>query len=151
MTAAKYVFGWCVCPGAATVDSDHQTAVQNPLLSFGVSRPLKRDALSSEIQDRFEDHYAGRVVTWQGDLSGSFRYSYDRIFGNEPGTRATVVVGEVETRYGSLRKIQAVVQFPEDAADDLRYRHGERLRFTGTLRAVDPLLRSMHIADAVLG
>ena len=108
---------------------------------FGVQRPHR------ETVEIFEGSYAGQTVDWPGRLVAAARYPFDTVFGNGPGTRATLHVFELDDPYGS-RVVQAVAQLPVDALNHLRQQVGRQVQLTGTLVSCDPLLRVLFVSDA---
>ncbi len=101
--------------------------------------------MSSETTDRFEKNYRNRVVRWSGMLTGVRTYTFDLVFGNEPGTRAVVEICQVGGQSFSARPVQAVVSFPVDAEDMLRARIDKELEFEGTLVGCDAFMRNLFV------
>ena len=96
----------------------------------------------------FDDEYDGRQIRWTGTLRRLEPYSHDRVFGDVRGTRATFDLAEIGGEFAFARTIQAIVQLPAAAAEDLRPRIGFDVEFEGRLVRCDPFVRNLYVADA---
>lgn len=74
-------------------------------------------------------------------------YSYDSVFAGASGCKAIVVIHELSSMTYGDRNVSAIVQFPTEAAEQLRRSTGQKIAFTGKLLKVDALLRNIYIAD----
>jgi len=102
---------------------------------------------SLEAARRFEEAYQEKAVRWTGTLKRVSRYSFDLVFGREPGVMAAFMVYEAQTGYYSSREVDALVQLPLDAESELSEKIGQQLAFTGRLVRCDGLMRNLYIAD----
>jgi hypothetical protein len=101
--------------------------------------------MSSEVTELFDKHYGGSSIRWSGTLTGVRTFTFDLVFGNEPGTRAVFEIHQVGGQSFSARPVQAVVQFPEDAEDLLRSKVDSQLTFEGTLMSCDAFMRNLFV------
>ena len=101
--------------------------------------------MSSEVTELFDKHYCGSSIRWYGTLTGVRTFTFDLVFGNEPGTRAVFEIHQVGGQSFSARPVQAVVQFPEDAEDLLRSKVDSQLTFEGTLISCDAFMRNLFV------
>ena len=101
--------------------------------------------MSSEVTELFDKHYCGSSIRWSGTLTGVRTFTFDLVFGNEPGTRAVFEIHQVGGQSFSARPVQAVVQFPEDAEDLLRSKLDSQLTFEGTLVSCDAFMRNLFV------
>jgi hypothetical protein len=101
--------------------------------------------MSSEVTELFDKHYCGSSIRWSGTLTGVRTFTFDLVFGNEPGTRAVFEIHQVGGQSFSARPVQAVVQFPEDAEDLLRSKVDSQLTFEGTLVSCDAFMRNLFV------
>jgi len=106
--------------------------------------------MSRDAQALFETSYEGREVDWAGELKRVEPFSFDLVFGDQAGTRATFEIGEVGGELVFARTVQAIVQLPAESQAVLRARIGERLRFTGRLTRCDAFVRNLYVSDARL-
>jgi hypothetical protein len=105
--------------------------------------------MSFEVNQRFEEKYLDRPVRWSGRLRSINSYTFDLVFGDGKGTKAVFEVHEVPGVYGG-KMVQAVVQLPPEASDDLGVRTGETLTFSGRLVRCDAFMRNLFVADGKL-
>ena len=122
---------------APPVDTDAD-AVINDL--FG------SDRLGHEVDERFAEVYAGQRVRWRGEVERVRPFRRDRDFGDEPGTKVTVLVGHLGDGRLVSSQIDAVVHLPADVEPA----RGEEIAFTGTLIRVDRFMRNLYVAHAQL-
>jgi hypothetical protein len=107
--------------------------------------------MSSETTDLFEKHFRGKSIRWSGKLTGVRTFTFDLVFGNEPGTRAVFEIHQVGSQSFSGRPVQAVVRFPTDAEDTLRSRMDSEMTFEGTLVGCDAFMRNLFVGDGKIG
>ena len=122
-----------------------------PLDAESVFQALFGKSTSSlDVTRVFEERYEGKSVEWSGKLRQVDRFTYDYVFGNEPGTKAIVEVLELDTDVYGEREVLAVVELPAEAADQLAGQAGHAIAFTGRLLKVDGLMRSIYVASGDL-
>jgi len=117
-------------PAAATVGAD----------LFG------RNTMTNELAGLFAERYRDQAIRWSGELLTVSRYPFDRVFGSTPGTRATFVVHQMDTPVGR-RPVQAIVQLPAGAIQQLRTAVGKLFVFEGRLVEFDSFMRSIYVGD----
>ncbi|VGO17031.1 hypothetical protein PDESU_05625 [Pontiella desulfatans] len=100
---------------------------------------------SLEASKVFEGQYKGRSVEGSGVLKRIGRISYDSIFGNHPGIKATLEICELSGPYSQF-KVEANVLFPLEKEEALRAMVGEPLSISGTLIAQDAIMKRLYIA-----
>jgi len=100
---------------------------------------------SIDVNRAFEGTYQGKQVEWEGVLRSASAYNFDLLFGNKPGTKARIDIGEVERQFGVKSTVQAIVQLPPDAAETLSGRSGETITFTGKLKSADRLMKNVYV------
>jgi hypothetical protein len=129
-------------PAPAPVDAG---PVEDPASMLAALFP--EGAMNFDVTRAFERDYRGRTVRWRGTLEAVESYTFDMVFGNEPGARAVVAVGELGTvRYGD-RKVRAVVRLPVGADAGLKGAVGGAVAVEGNLERVDPLTRNLYLAE----
>lgn len=106
--------------------------------------------MSSDTTELFEKNYRDRSVQWTGNLTGVRTFTFDLVFGNEPGTRAVFEIFQVGGQSFSARPVQAVVCFPVDAEDTLRSKIDSELTFEGTLLSCDAFMRNLFVGGGRL-
>lgn len=114
------------------------------------ARLFSGGSTGSEVRDRFEAELAGKRVRWRGRLERASKYYSDTVFGAGPGTRAVLLLAEVEEPPYGRREVHATLQLPEGTEATLRGRRGEELAFEGRLVHCDGFLRTLFVADARL-
>ena len=98
----------------------------------------------------FEASHRGQSVRWSGTLRSADSFTYDFVFGNEAGTKATLAVHRIEqSSYGDKWAL-AVVQLPPEVRDSLHARVGETVTFRGVLGKVDAFMTTLFVADGEL-
>lgn len=106
--------------------------------------------LTFETARRFEEDFEGRRVRWSGTLVRWRAFRSDLDFGRDPGTKAVIRVHRLGWDLYGGRDVDAVLRLPEDAEERLTGLRDEEVAFEGTLLRVDPLMRNIYLADAVL-
>ena len=101
--------------------------------------------MSSETNELFDKHYHDSSIRWSGTLKSVRSYTFDLVFGNEPGARAVFEIHQVGGQSFSGRPVQAVVQFPADAEDTLRSKTTNQMTFEGTLVSCDAFMRNLFV------
>jgi hypothetical protein len=105
---------------------------------------------SYQINHHFEKHYTGAAIGWTGTLKRVESFTYDFVFGNRPGTRAVIVVHELDHAVYGDRTVSAIVRLDPDAEEPLRGKQGQPIAFTGKLHKVDSLLRNIFVVEGTL-
>jgi|GEM_PF-3596599 len=100
---------------------------------------------SSDANRIFNERFAGKNVRWTGTLRSVETFSYDFVFGADPGVKASFEVYELSAALYGGRLVLAFVKFPEELAEDLRSKVGTSLSFDGTLSKIDGLMRNFFI------
>jgi len=138
-------------PGAPTQDRDAEEASPPSLDVCAVCDGLFREGRSSiDAQQEFESRYAGQSVRWTGTLRRAEKYSFDFVFGSEPGGKAVLEVHEVATSVYGNRQVFAVVRLPEECVAGLQARRGETVTFEGRLSGIDAMMRNLYVEDGRL-
>ena len=101
--------------------------------------------MSSETTELFDKHYRNGAIHWSGTLTGVRTFTFDLVFGNEPGTRAVFKIHQVGGQSFSGRPVQAVVRFPTDAEDMLRSKVDSEMTFEGNLISCDAFMRNLFV------
>lgn len=107
---------------------------------------FKPVASSYQMHRMFEERYLGRDVAWSGVLRSLESYSYDCVFGSDPGTRAVVEVFDVAGGLYGNSKVSAVVQLPPEALEALKEKKGKTVDFEGRLEKVDGCMRNLYVS-----
>ncbi|MFT5531591.1 MAG: hypothetical protein ACI91O_001618 [Candidatus Poriferisodalaceae bacterium] len=121
---------------ATTVPLDWEAVVTD--LFAGVRR-------GHEIVEHFEARYLDRTVTWSCEVLARRPYRIDTDFGNDPGVKATIRLGTVQTSR-IVNRIEAVIQL----GPDVNRRLGSQVKSTGTLLRIDRFSRKFYIGNAVV-
>jgi len=95
---------------------------------------------------RFEKEYRDSEISWEGTLISAAEFSFDFVFKNTTGVKATFELMEIEPGYIS-NKIKAVVHFPKDQMGKLKGSVNQKMKFTGKLVHVDGLVKNIFIAE----
>jgi len=107
---------------------------------------LGSDRLGYEIDQRFDELYLGKQVSWSGTVEKLRPFRTDRDFGNTPGTRVTLLIGSLGDGRLVSQQVKAVVHLPEGA--DLH--RGDPITFDGTLLRIDRYMRDIYVGNAFL-
>ncbi len=99
-----------------------------------------------EIRKTFEKEYDGLVVRWEGLLRKTETYTFDLVFGREPGTKIVADIHNLASVSLGDSTVRAIVQLPEGACEALEAGKGERIRFEGRLVQADGLMRNLYVA-----
>lgn len=108
-----------------------------------ISDVLGSGRRGSEIERHFENTYAGAQVRWTGTVDSVRPYLVDADFGANPGTKVSIEIGGIDTRFGTDR-VAAVVSFPEGVEP----RREAEVTFLGTLFELDRFTRNIYVRDA---
>jgi hypothetical protein len=104
---------------------------------------------NSDVASLFETEFKGREVDWYGKLVSVAPYPFDRVFGTEPGARATVRIHDFDTPFGR-RTVQAVVQLSPEEGRSLRKSVGGEIHFTGVLISCDVFMQNLFVKGGQL-
>ncbi len=98
----------------------------------------------------FREEFKGRSVSWRGRLKQAEEFSYDSVFGSEPGAKALLEIAELATGYGKL-PVEAVVRLPVEELSVARERIGGESAFVGELVESDPYARRVFVKGRLAG
>ena len=116
-----------------------------PIDVVEAARVLFGDSGSSLLASRqFEEEYKDRSVTGSGELLRVGRFSYDPVFPNEQGVKATLLICQLAGTYSKI-KVIAEVMYPHERYDDLTARVGGVLPVSGICIGQDALLHRLYI------
>lgn len=107
--------------------------------------------MTFQAANLFEQRYQNKRVEWAGTLQRVASYASDLVFGNNPGTKVTFDICEIDAGMLGARIVQAVVQFPPEAEALLQPRVGERVAFSGRMLRCDSFVRTLFITDGSVG
>lgn len=106
------------------------------------------NALSFESKAAFDDKYRGLEVRWSGSVKSVGRIPPKSEIGDEGGESLVVTVARIEHDLYGNTDIDAVVGIQPGSG--FGFRRGDEVTFAGTLVRVDPLVRTVFVADARL-
>jgi hypothetical protein len=121
-----------------------------PDLAVFCADQFRAEQSSFDASRRFDEVYKGRRIRWEGKLERADKFSFDFVFGGDPGVMAVLEVFELDRGAFGGGKVQAVVRFPPEALESLRARIGERASFGGELLKCDAFMRKIYVADGRL-
>ncbi|MCK4565331.1 MAG: hypothetical protein KAU94_11740, partial [Verrucomicrobia bacterium] len=94
----------------------------------------------------FDEQYKDKRVAGSGTLKRVGKFTYDPVFTNCTGVKATFEICELDGAYSKI-KITVEVKFPVEEYDALKSKIGMRFPITGTLIAQDSLMHNLYIGD----
>ncbi len=97
-------------------------------------------------RSEFEAKYAGRLAEGSGVLKRVDKFTYDPVFKDTKGVKATIEICEVAGAY-SKTKISAVIIFPMEDFDSLKAGMGTVLPVCGKLIAVDTMMSQLFVVE----
>jgi hypothetical protein len=100
-----------------------------------------------DITRIFEKEYQDIDIQWEGTLISAFEFSFDFVFKNSSGVKATFELIELKSEY-TTSKIKAIVQFPKEKLSLLKKSKDKQVIFSGKLLSVDALMKNIFITDA---
>jgi hypothetical protein len=100
--------------------------------------------VGSKIQPRFEDAYLDQQASGTGILLRVSNFSYDLVFKDRKGVKATCEICEVAGAYSKI-KVNADVVFPSERYDDLKNKIGSPISITGKLIAENSIMHILYI------
>lgn len=107
--------------------------------------------MSSQTNEIFDSDYRNRSIRWSGTLKSIRSFTFDLVFGNQPGTRAVFEIHRVGgSQSFSMRPVQAVVQLAPEDEEGLRSKLERDLVFEGRLVSVDAFMRNLFVAGGVV-
>jgi hypothetical protein len=92
----------------------------------------------------FAERFKGRAVSGTGTIKRVGRFSYDPVFTNTSGIKATVEICELAGPYSKI-KVTAEVKFPPEAFEGLKSRVGMPMEVAGTLVAQDAMMNQLFV------
>lgn len=98
---------------------------------------------------RFEEKYLKKDVQWSAKLISSFAFSFDFVFKDCEGIKATFELLELKSEH-TTAKIKAIVHFPKDHLETLKKLSGQKITFSGKLVSIDALMKNIFISEGVL-
>lgn len=134
-------------PEPVVAPTEIETVADNGVFPIdqAVAVLLDRSLMGHEATAIFEEHHQGRIVEWDGTITGTRSFQSDRDF-SSPGIRATVLVYRIDDSPLVTNQVKAIVHLPADA--DVK--NDETIRFRGRLDRVDRTMRTFSVADATL-
>ncbi|MEM7234696.1 MAG: hypothetical protein AAF517_21130, partial [Planctomycetota bacterium] len=84
----------------------------------------------------------------EGVLTKVESYPFDFVFGDQPGAKAHVSLGEIEASAYSRREITAVAQFGPEETFELESLRDREIEIRGTLHSMDGFLGQIHVRNA---
>ncbi len=102
---------------------------------------------TSQTTEQFESAFKNKKVAWSGKITNVRSYRFDLVFGDIPGTRAELEVGDAPDSTAAGRAVKAVVQFPVDTEDELRALVDECVAFQGVLISCDAFMKTLFLVD----
>jgi len=106
----------------------------------------KNSGSSLEWSRIFSEQFKGKKVSGSGVLKRVSKFSYDPVFANSKGIKASFEICRISDAY-SKRKVMAVVRFPESAFADLKGRLETPMQISGQLVSLDGTMHHLYIAD----
>ena len=98
----------------------------------------------------FEQKFKDVDISWEGTLLSASEFSFDFVFKNTSGVKATFELIEFKSGYSSS-KIKAVVHFQKEELQTLKDSLNKKLKFSGKLVSGDTLVKNIFVADGKLG
>ncbi len=131
---------------ASTRDEEAATGELRPVDAHEATQDLLGGRqLSFAVRDKFVAEYQGRPVSWSGIVKSARAYETDGDFGKGPGVKVVATVASLEHELFGATDVDAVVEFSGVGPVPER---GDTITFTGTLTAVDPLMRNFTVRRA---
>ena len=90
----------------------------------------------------FNARFRGKFVRGSGVLTRVGKFSYDPVFKNKTGVKATFMIGELTDAYSKI-KIMAEVKYASEDYDSLKEKVGQSLPIAGNLIAQDAMLKHL--------
>ncbi len=125
---------------------EHEAPVVfEPVVLAEAARELFGDSGSTLLSSKlFEERFKNRTVTGSGELTRVGKFSYDPVFINIQGVKATLAVCTLQGTYSKI-KVVAEVVFPPDQYDSLQARIGAELPVSGTLIGHDSTMYRLYV------
>ncbi len=144
-------------PEALVPEDDENKDVSEPPAAVGegatdsgpdvaevVGKIFNEDISGYESTETFRKAFQGRSVSWRGRLLQVEEFTYDTVFGGEPGVKATFEVAEIATGYGKL-PVEAILRLPADELEAAQAGIGSEIAFEGELFGSDPYARKIFV------
>lgn len=97
-----------------------------------------------KVDSEFEEKYAGKRISGEGELDRLSRFSYDSIFTGREGVKAFFKICEIQGAYTKVRVV-AEVAYPSGQYDELRSQVGTILPIAGIIIAQNKSLYRLYI------
>ena len=95
----------------------------------------------------FDADFKGKKIFWSGKLISVAPFSFDFVFKDGGGVKATYEIFDLKSSY-STTKVKAIVRFPEEKLEELKNQVGtDDQKFTGELVSLDGLTKNVFIAQ----
>ncbi len=118
---------------------------QGPLDLVETAKQLFGDSGGSLlVSSQFDEQCKGRKITGSGELIRVSRISYDPIFTDTKGAKATISVCQLAGTYSKI-KVVAEVMYPREEYDQLDARVGMTLPVSGRLVAQDSMMHRLYV------
>jgi hypothetical protein len=151
-TESKQVLGSRAATESKPLSQNASVGAAAPEDFAGNPEALAKVLFSSPLPGQAEkaafEKIKGSSVQWSGVLKSAQEYGMDFNFSGGAGTKAVFELCEVSPGKSSLKvKIKAVVQLPKEAAQALRGKNGQALRFSGSLHKFEPFAKELFLAN----
>ena len=145
---------WAKIASDTTSESEKSTTppspTDTPATKDELCNKLFNSALSTfDVTKVFEKEYKGLEIEWEGTLISAFEFSFDFVFKNSTGVKATFEIMEMKSEY-TTAKIKAIVHFSKDQLKILKESKSKKITFTGKLLSIDALMKNIFITDGKL-
>ncbi|MDF7798100.1 hypothetical protein P4C99_01400 [Pontiellaceae bacterium B1224] len=97
-----------------------------------------------KIQPRFEEVYRDQLVTGTGKIQRVSKFSYDPVFKDSKGVKATVEICELSGVYSKI-KVRADVVFPSERFGELKNKIDSSISIAGKLIEQNSMLHHLYI------
>ncbi len=122
-------------------------AASNTLTAEDICNKIFNSGLSTfDATKVFEEQYNNSAITWEATLISAFEFSFDFVFKNSSGVKATFELMELKSEY-TTAKIKAIVHFPKDQLENLKKLKESKVSFSGKLINIDALMKNIFITD----
>ncbi len=108
---------------------------------------LKKSNPAPEVIASFEK-LKGTDIVWHGILRNAYPYQSDFVFGNRPGVRVTMELGEFTDLHGTKRKFFGILSFSPEDLPILRERFGKELQFRAEFLKFTAFSREIYLQKA---
>lgn len=133
--------------GTDATQSATTTAAQSSPLSLAefCDTIFAKDLGAFDSSKLFDTEYKGKTVNWTGKLISASQFSFDFVFKDSPGVKATYEIFDIKSAY-STTKVKAIVRYPEERLEELKEKIGsDNIEFSGELLSLDGLTKNIFI------